>query len=69
MSWSLTLPQALRLTECVFAWSLAIQTLEYLRMRDASVDTLGGELALGVSVIMPATVYGSQLAFGRRSSA
>ena len=34
--WSLTLPQALRLTECVFAWSLAIQTLEYLRMRAAT---------------------------------
>lgn len=36
MSWSLTLPQALRLTECLFAWSLAIQTVEYLRMRAAT---------------------------------
>ena len=38
MSWSLTLPQALRLTECLFAWSLAIQTLEYLRMRAATSE-------------------------------
>ena len=30
------------------------QFRRYLRMRDASVDTLGGELALGVSVVMPA---------------
>jgi cellulose synthase/poly-beta-1,6-N-acetylglucosamine synthase-like glycosyltransferase len=32
----------------------ALQFRRYLRMRDASVDTLGGELALGVSVIVPA---------------
>jgi cellulose synthase/poly-beta-1,6-N-acetylglucosamine synthase-like glycosyltransferase len=32
----------------------AFQFRSYLRMRDASVDTLGGELALGVSVIVPA---------------
>ena len=30
------------------------QFRRYLRMRDASVDALGGELALGVSVVMPA---------------
>jgi hypothetical protein len=38
VSWSLTLPQALRLTECLFAWSLAIQTIEFLRMRTATGD-------------------------------
>lgn len=30
-----------------------LQFRRYLRMREASVDTLGGELALGVSVIVP----------------
>ena len=34
----LTLNEALRLTECVFAWSLGIQTIEYLRMRAATSE-------------------------------
>jgi hypothetical protein len=34
--WTITLPQALRWTEFVFAWSLALQTLEYLRMGAAT---------------------------------
>lgn len=32
----LSLTTALRLTECLFGWSLCIQTLEYLRMKQAT---------------------------------
>ena len=36
MPWGLTLEQALRLTECLFALSLLIQTVEFLRLRAAT---------------------------------
>lgn len=38
MPWDLTLQQALRLTECLFALSLAIQTIEFLRLRAATSE-------------------------------
>ncbi|WP_406829965.1 glycosyltransferase [Pedococcus sp. KACC 23699] len=43
----------INLSFVVLICTAGLQFRRYLRMRDASVDTLGGELALGVSVIVP----------------